>query len=468
MAITNHEAFTKKTNISNISAKNTLLNSAITSDNSDTSDNSGTGANSKSEGSLKIMLTNQDLYPVIDARIKLTFTAMPEDMELSNVSDENGIAVFKNIPAPPFSYSQSPSDNQPYYEYDVSVSAKGYGKRLISAVQILPDEEAILEITLETADSDFTEYKSDISYSGNNVSDSNPTVLPAHTLWEQYPPKIAEDIIKTTPSSGQIVLSRVVVPETIVVHDGAPADTTAKDYYVPYRDYIKNVASNEIYATWPEAALTANILAILSFTLNRVYTEWYRGKGYDFTITSSTAFDQKWVYGATIYENISQIVDAMFANYLAKPNVSQPLFTQYCDGKKVSCPGWMTQWGSKSLADDGLSASQIIKYYYGDDVYISSAETISGIPASYPGYNLTVGSTGDKVRQLQNQLKRIAQNYPALGTLSVDGVYGEKTENAVKIFQGIFNLPQTGVTDYSTWYKISQIYVGVTKIAEKF
>jgi hypothetical protein len=389
-------------------------------------------------------------------------------MELSNVSDENGIAVFKNLAAPPFSYSQSPSDNQPYYEYDVSVYAKGYKERLVSAVQILPEEEAILEITLETSDSAFSEDKSDVSYSGNNVSDSNPTVLSAHTLWEQYPPKIAEDIIKTTPSSGQIVLSRVVVPETIVVHDGAPTDTTARDYYVPYRDYIKNVASNEIYATWPEAALTANILAILSFTLNRVYTEWYRGKGYDFTITSSTAFDQKWVYGATIYENISQIVDAMFANYLAKPNVSQPLFTQYCDGKKVSCPGWMTQWGSKSLADDGLSASQIIKYYYGDDVYISSAETISGIPASYPGYNLTVGSTGDKVRQLQNQLKRIAQNYPALGTLSVDGVYGEKTENAVKIFQGIFNLPQTGVTDYSTWYKISQIYVGVTKIAEKF
>ena len=343
-----------------------------------------------------------------------------------------------------------PSDNQPYSEYNVLISAPGYNERFVSGVQIFPGEKGIQNIELTPDDG----------------SDVNPTVLDPHTLWAQYPPKIAEDMIKPVSPSGGIVLSRVVIPETIVVHDGAPSDSTASDYYVPYRDYIKNVACNEIYSTWPDAAIRANVLAIQSFTLNRVYTEWYRGKGYDFTITSNTAFDQKWVYNATIFENVSQIVDEMFANYLSKPNVTQPLFTQYCDGRRVSCPGWMTQWGSKSLADDGLTAIQILRYYYGDTIYINSSETISGIPSSYPGYELTIGASGDKVSQLQRQLNRIALNYPAIGTVAVDGVYGQETADAVRKFQQIFNLPATGVTDYKTWYKISQIYVGVTKIAE--
>ena len=204
------------------------------------------------------------------------------------------------------------SPPQPYSEYNVLVNAPGYNERFISGVQIFSGENGIQNIELTPSDG----------------SDTNPTVLDAHTLWEQYPPKIAEDMIKPVNPSGGIVLSRVVVPETIVVHDGAPADSTARDYYVPYKDYIKNVACNEIYSTWPDAAIRANVLAIQSFTLNRVYTEWYRGKGYDFTITSNTAFDQKWVYNATIFENVSQIVDEMFANYLSKPNVTQPLFTQ--------------------------------------------------------------------------------------------------------------------------------------------
>ena len=262
------------------------------------------------------------------------------------------------------------------------------------------------------------------------------------------------------------MLSRVVIPEYVVVHDGAPTDSTARDYYVRYRDYIKNVACSEIYATWPDAAIRANILAIMSFTLNRVYTEWYRGKGYDFTITSSTAYDQKWIYNKTIYKNISRIVDEQFANYLSRPGVTQPIFTQYCDGKRVTCPNWMTQWGSKHLADQGLSAIEILRYYYGDSIYINSAETIAGIPSSYPGYDLSIGATGDKVRQLQEQLNRIAQNYPSIPTVAADGIYGPATADAVRRFQQIFDLPVTGITDYSTWYKVSQIYVGVTKIAE--
>ena len=168
-------------------------------------------------------------------------------------------------------------------------------------------------------------------------------VIPAHTLFGNYPEKIPEDEIKPTTETGEIVLSRVVVPEYVVVHDGAPSDSTAMDYYVRYRDYIKNVASSEVYATWPADALRANILAIMSFTLNRVYTEWYRNRGYEFTITSSTAYDHKWIYGRNIFDSISNIVDEIFADYLSRPNVKQPILTQYCDGKRVSCPNWMTR-----------------------------------------------------------------------------------------------------------------------------
>ena len=265
---------------------------------------------------------------------------------------------------------------------------------------------------------------------------------------------------------GEIVLSKVVVPEYVIVHDGSPSDTSALDYYVPYKDYIKNVASCEIYATWPESTITANVLAIISFTLNRVYTEWYRGKGYDFTITSSTAFDHKWMYQKTVYESISQVVDSIFANYLSRPNVSQPILTQYCDGKRVTCPNWMSQWGSKYLGDQGYTAIEIIRNFYGDDMYINEAEQIAGIPASWPGYDLSVGTSGSKVRMIQEQLNRIAVNYPSIPNIAVDGSFGEGTKAAVEQFQRIFNLPVTGIIDYPTWYKISQIYVGVSKIAE--
>ena len=262
------------------------------------------------------------------------------------------------------------------------------------------------------------------------------------------------------------MLSRVVIPEYIVVHDGVPSDSSATDYYVRYADYIKNVASSEIYSTWPEATLRANITAIMSFTLNRVYTEWYRNKGYDFTITTSTAYDHKWIYGRNIFDSISRIVDEIFANYISRPNVKQPILTQYCDGKRVSCPNAMSQWGSKALGDDGYSDIEILRYYYGSSAYINTAEEISGIPASYPGYELTIGSSGEKVRQLQEQLNTIANTYTNIPKVAVDGIYGEATQEAVRQFQKIFNLPQTGVVDYPTWYRISAIYVALTKIAE--
>ena len=200
--------------------------------------------------------------------------------------------------------------------------------------------------------------------------------------------------------------------------------------------------------------------------MNRVYTEWYRNQGYDFTITSSTAFDHKWIYGRNIFDTISLIVDEIFDNYLSKPDVKQPILTQYCDGQRVTCPEWMSQWGSKSLGDQGYSPIEILRYYYGDDLYINTAEQIAGIPSSWPGYNLDIGATGQKVQQLKEQINVIASAYPAIPTIAVDGIYGEDTANAVRIFQSVFGLPQTGITDFRTWYKISQIYVGVSGIAE--
>lgn len=191
----------------------------------------------------------------------------------------------------------------------------------------------------------------------------------------------------------------------------------------------------------------------------------YRNQGYNFTITSSTAYDQKWIYGRNIYSNIDALVDSVFANYLSRPGVRQPIFTSYCDGRNVKCSG-LSQWGSNYLGDQGYTAIEILRYYYGSDMFINTAETISGVPASYPGYTLTIGSTGTKVRQIQNQLNRIAQNYPAIPKITADGIYGNNTANAVRVFQKVFNLPQTGSVDYPTWYEISEIFVGVSRIAE--
>ena len=409
---------------------------------------------SSDTGNLNVIVTGTDSYsPLSSATIEIANTGEPNRILESVNTDRNGQTGNIELSAPPREYSMEPTDNQPYSEYNVKISAPGYQEGLVSGVQIFSGENGLQSIVLQPS-----EQTPDYVY--------NPIVIGGHTLWEYYPPKIAEPEIKPLSESGEIVLSRVVVPETIVVHDGVPDDSTATDYYVPYIDYIKNVACCEIYSTWPESTIEANILAIMSFTLNRVYTEWYRNKGYNFTITSSTAYDHKWIYGKTIYENISQIADRLYNRYLARPNVKQPILTQYCDGKRVSCPNWMTQWGSKALGDDGFSAIDIIHYYYGSDMYVNEAEIVSGIPSSYPGYDLTIGSSGEPVITIQEQLNRIAQNYPAIPTVTVDGIFGSATTESVRAFQSIFNLPVSGIVDFPTWYKISQIYVGVSKIGE--
>lgn len=404
------------------------------------------------EGTLQLyVLSSIRNQPVEDASVQISYTGNPDSVIEEVKTDANGMIPEIQLPAPPLEYSMAPSEYQPYAEYTFRISKEGFDDLDISGAEILPDATAIQRAVLspQAAPGAFEDI-----------------VIPAHTLYGEYPEKIPEDEIKPMDTSGEIVLSRVVIPEYVVVHDGSPNDSTAKDYYVRYRDYIKNVASSEIYATWPDNTIRANVLAIMSFTLNRVYTEWYRNKGYDFTITSSTAFDHKWMHGRNIFESISRIVDELFDNYLSRPGVRQPILTQYCDGQRVQCPNWMTQWGSKYLGDQGYSAIEILRNFYGSNMYINTAEEISGIPASWSGQPLDIGSSGSKIRQIQEQLNAIANAYPALPKISVDGVFGENTQNAVKKFQQIFGLPATGIIDYSTWYEIQEIYVGVTRIAE--
>lgn len=406
------------------------------------------------KGKLQINITSDiTSYPVADASISISYTGIPDSQLEQLTTDSSGQTETIELETPPLDYSLDPENEvQPYSEYTLQVEAPGFEPVSIAGTEILPSVTAIQNITLRPLDT---------QEPSNEIF-----VIPAHTLYGTYPPKIPEDEIKPVNETGEIVLSRVVVPEYIVVHDGSPRDTTAQNYYVKYKDYIKNVASSEIYATWPANSIRANVLAIMSFTLNRVYTEWYRNQGYEFTITSSTAFDHKWIPERNIFNTISVIVDELFSNYLSRPNVKQPILTQYCDGRQVQCPNWMTQWGSKSLGDQGYSAIEILRYYYGDNMYINTAEAISGIPSSWPGYNLENGSRGAKVRQLQEQLNEIAKAYPAIPKIAVDGIYGPATTASIRKFQSVFGLPPTGVTDYKTWYKVSEIYVGVSRIAE--
>ena len=408
------------------------------------------------QGYLQVdVVSDANSFPVQDADIVIARTEEPD--EIIEETRTNSSGQTENLPlnAPPVELSLSPEETErPYAEYTIRITAPGFEPFVVSGTEVLADVTAIQGIRLRPL-------------SNASAGEQIETVtIPDHTLYGDYLPKIAESEIKPVIETGEIVLSRVVVPQTVVVHDGVPTNTSAANYYVPYRDYIKNVASSEIYATWPRSAIVANVLAIMSFTLNRVYTEWYRNQGYDFTITSSTAYDHKWIYGRNIFESISVVVDDIFDNYLSRPGVKQPILTQYCDGRKVRCPGWMTQWGSCELGEAGYSPIEILRNFYGDDMYINTAEQISGIPASWPGYDLKIGATGDKVRQLQQQLDAVATVYTAIPRVTPDGIYGPGTEASVRAFQSVFGLPQTGVVDFATWYKISHIYVGISRIAE--
>ena len=403
--------------------------------------------------------TNQ---PLKDATVNIY--SLPGDGEsLQSVYENLKTNISGQVPnltlsAPDYKFSQEPSQVRPYSDYAVEVIIDGYEPTIINGTQILATNLSRQTVPLTPK----TRCRSSYLRQPESIYD-----IPDHTLWGTFPPKIPESSLKQIPPpTGFVVLDNPVVPEFIIVHDGLPTNTSAQNFWIPFKDYIKNVASSEIYSTWPTQTIYANVIAIVSFTLNRVFTEWYRGQGYNFTITSTTNFDHKFVYNRNFFDPISIVVDDVFNLFIKRPaSARQPLLAQYCDGVQSQCPNQMTQWGSKDLGDQGKDYESILRFFYGDGISFSRAPIVSGVPISFPGTSLQIGSTGNDVRTIQNQLNAISNSYPLIPKVKEDGVFGESTANSVKVFQSIFGLPQTGIVDFKNWYEISRIFVATTKIA---
>lgn len=377
--------------------------------------------------------------PVPNATMRITAPGIDKTI----TTDQEGIGPDISIPAPSASYSFDPNNTtvQPYSTVDIEIRATGFYPLAMFGVQIFDGQITLCQPELIPID------EADPKPDEQEIIET-----PEHHLFAG-----------TSEGSGiaplsvcrPFVLDQPIIPEYITVHLGKPS-SVAKNVTVSFREYIANVASSEVYPTWPEQALRANIHAQISLALNRVYTEWYPSKGFSFNITNSTSYDQFFVYGREVFEVMQRITDDIFNTYVRKLGKIDPYYTEYCDGKMVTCKG-MKQWGTVSLAEQGKNALQILKYYYGDDIEIVRTNRIESIPESYPGTPLRIGSTGTAVRTLQRQLNRIAKDYPFFGTLSVDGVFGESTAEVVKKFQKQFNLTVDGVVGRSTWYKISYV-----------
>ncbi|WP_426348041.1 peptidoglycan-binding protein [Alloiococcus sp. CFN-8] len=433
-------------------------------------------------GQLRVVVfQNDSSVPLPNSRVTITPLGQnnQEETEATVVitTNEQGQTETIDLTAPPIEYSQAPNQPVPYSFANIRVEAEGFIPTTINGVQIFPSLTALQNVNMvsnevaaargiDRVQINIPKHRL-VEESEKKYRQDIVVNIQANTLVGIFPPKIPEAEEKPLPpAKSTVVLENVVVPEFIIVHTGVPDDNSAQNYTVGYKDYIKNVACCEIFSTWPESAIRANLYCIISFTLNRVYTEWYRSRGKNFTITNSTAFDQAFSPGRNIYDNIDRIVDEIFSTYIKRQGTKQPLFAQYCDGVRVSCPGWLTQWGSKNLADQGRTPYEILTNFYGTNIDLVRAPEVEGVPESYPGRTLSIGDTGTSVRSLQTYLNRISDNYPLIPKVPVDGEYGPSTEEAVRVFQQVFNLPETGRTDYATWYEISQIYVGVTKIAE--
>ena len=335
----------------------------------------------------------------------------------------------------------------PYFSYSVFAQKAGFNTISVVDIPILDGETAILPIALVPMQERQT------SPEQTNIYVGKPAVAMQGARNQEG------------PMSAPYVLRQVVIPNPITVHMGAPS-AYASNVQVSFPDYVKNVASSEIYPTWPDAALRANIYAIITYALNRIYTEWYRNMGYNFDITNNTAYDQYFVYGRPIYESISRIVDEIFNEYVRRSGQNAPYFTSFCNGTTATCQG-MSQWGTVSLANRNFTPLQILRSYYPNDIEIVQTNTITSIVSSYPGTALRVGSTGLDVQTIQTYLNRIRRNYPAIPAITDNaGVFGDSTRAAVTKFKRIFNLTVDGIVGKATWYKISSIYTAVARLAE--
>lgn len=386
--------------------------------------------------------------PVEGVRIAITgdgFAAVRHTDAQGNAED-----VTIQTPACRLSLEEQNTTQRPYAVCSLTASKPGYRTVRIQGVQIFPGQVTLAqpEMIPETE-------------AGRNVPDV-PVVIPEHPLFAGQGGSGARPVVECP--AAPLVLDRVVIPKTITVHLGKPS-ASARNVTVSFRDYIANVASSEVYPTWPEQALRANIHCQISLALNRIYTEWYPSKGYSFNITNSTSYDQYYVHGRTVFDVMVRLTNDIFNTYIRKKGTVNPYYAEYCDGKSVSCAG-LKQWGTVTLANQGKNALQILRYYYGNDVEIVRSDNIRSIPQSYPGSPLRQGSSGPAVFTLQRQLNRIAKDYPFLGKLNVDGVFGAQMASTVRAFQKQFNLTADGVVGRQTWYKISYIYVSVKDLAE--
>ena len=389
--------------------------------------------------------------PVGNVRIRLRSADDQLAQEMVFYTDDGGVAPDLELPAPPASLSLDENATQrPYSVWDLTADKEGYQTLTLEGLQVFAGQVALAELELRP-----------MQRLGAPAPLPDSFDVPPHQLYSpgsgapsSAPVQLCEPRVLTVP----------IIPETITVHLGKPA-ASAQNVTVSFRKYIANVASSEVYPTWPEQALRANIHAQISLALNRIFTEWYPSKGYNFNITNSTSYDQYYVHGREIFEPMERITDDIFNTYVRREGTIEPYYTEYCDGKTVSCPG-MKQWGTVDRANEGKKALEILRYYYGSNIEVVETNNIQSIPASYPGSPLRRGSSGENVKIIQRQLNRIAKDYPAFGTLTVDGKFGKATEDTVKKFQKQFGLTQDGVVGKSTWYKISYIYVSVTDLAQ--
>ena len=383
--------------------------------------------------------------PVKRARV----TILKDGSVITSVeTDEDGKTPSITLETVNKKFSEEEQYNtRPYETYDVIVEALGLTKTRLEGVQIFDGITSIQDIYMTSIDE-------------NSGTDSS--IISPNTLWGDYPPNVDED--NNESDIAPIVLKQVLIPTNIIVHDGVPSNTNAPNYTVPFIDYIKNVASSEIYSTWPTETIKANVLAIISFTLNRIYTEWYKSRGYDFTITSTTNYDQKYTRNGTIFEPISNIVDEIFRDYIKSGIRMEPLLAQYKN--ETTLEGVLSQWGSKDLGDKGYDALRILRYYYGNDINIYEAQTTENYPYSFTR-TLKIGDCSEDVYLLQNALNYIRGSYPGIPMIkNPTGLFDTETSSAVKKFQEVFSLSKTGEVNYQTWYKISYILTAVTDLTK--
>lgn len=393
------------------------------------------------------MVTTQTAIPLQDVKITITDGETLNTLERTYLTDESGQTV--NIPletvSREYSFDRDNTTVLPYHNYNLCVEKEGFMKGEVIGVQIFDGEKSIQQIGLMPRPTEFgNDYEREL-YIGQ-----------VEKLFDVQP-GLQEGI-------STYVLQRVTIPEYVTVHLGAPG-SSAENVRIPFRTYLKSVAASEIYPTWPYQALKANILCQVTFILNRIYTEWYRSRGYSFDITNSTSYDQKYIHNRSTFESTDRVVEEVFNNYVTRAYNREPYFTEYCDGRQVTCSG-LKQWGTVDRANEGYDALGILRYYYGRNIIVNETNYIESLPQSYPGTSLRRGSSGQNVAMLQAQLNRISDNYPAIPKETVDGIFGQRTEEAVKVFQRVFNLTQDGIVGKATWYKISYIYVAVKKLAE--